>query len=82
MASIITRFNCNRKYLVVREKWATKVTVNITTKNDLCEIQSIWQKIKLDYMRNLYQSMPDRLDNTIKTSSNLRLGSVFEVFLG
>lgn len=42
-----------------------KAAVNITTKNDLCEIQSIWRKIKLDYLRNLYQSIPDRLDNTI-----------------
>ena len=42
-----------------------KTAVNITTKNDLCEIQSVWRKIKLDYLRNLYQSIPDRLDNTI-----------------
>ena len=42
-----------------------KSVVNITTKNDLCEIQSVWRKTKLDYVRNLYQSIPDRLDKTI-----------------
>ena len=44
-----------------------KSAVDIATKNDLLrEIQSVWQNIELDYIRNLYQSAPDRLDNVIK----------------
>ena len=44
-----------------------KAAVDITTKNDLLrEIQGVWQSIELDYIRNLYQFIPDRLDNVIK----------------
>ena len=46
--------------------------VNIATKNDLpCAIQSVWQNIKFDYIRNLYQSIPDHLDNVIKMKGHL-----------
>ena len=49
-----------------------KSAVDITTKNDLLlEIQSVWRNIELDYIRNLYQSIPDRLDNVIKMKGHL-----------
>ena len=48
-----------------------KSVVNIgATKNDLLrEIQSMWRNIV--YIRNLYQSIPDRLDNVIKMKGHL-----------
>ena len=49
-----------------------KSVVNIATKNDLLrEIQSVWQNIELDYIRNLYQSIPDRLNNVIEMKGHL-----------
>ena len=49
-----------------------KSVVNIATKNDLLrEIQSVWRNIELDCIRNLYQSIPDRLDNVIKMKGYL-----------
>ena len=49
-----------------------KSAVDIATKNDLLrEIQSVWRNIELDYIKNLCQSMPDRLDNVIKTKGHL-----------
>ena len=49
-----------------------KSVVNIATKNDLLlEIQSVCRNIELDYIRNLYQSIPDRLDNVIKMKGHL-----------
>ena len=49
-----------------------KSAVDITTKNDLLrEIQSVWQNIELDYMRNLYQSIPDRLNDVIEMTGHL-----------
>ena len=49
-----------------------KSTVNIATKNDLLrEIQSVWRNIESDYIRNLYHSIPDRLDNVIKMKGHL-----------
>ena len=46
--------------------------VNIATKNALPrEIQSVWRNIELDYVRNLYQSIPDRLDNVLKMKGHL-----------
>ena len=49
-----------------------KSAVDITTKNDLLrEIQSVWRKIELDYIRNLYQSIPDRLNNVIEMKGHL-----------
>ena len=49
-----------------------KSAVDIATKNDLLrEIQSVWRNIELDYIRNLYQSIPDRLDNVIKMKGHL-----------
>ena len=49
-----------------------KSVVNIATKNDLLrEIQSVWRNIELDYIRNLYQSITDRLDNVIKMKGHL-----------
>ena len=49
-----------------------KSVVNIATKIDLLRaIQSVWQNIKLDYIRNLYQSIPDCLDNVIKMKGHL-----------
>ena len=40
--------------------------VNIAAKNDLLRgIQRVWWNIGLDYIRNLYQSIPDCLDNVI-----------------
>ena len=46
--------------------------VNIATKNDLPrDIQSVWRNIELDYVRNLYQSIPDRLDNVLKMKGHL-----------
>ena len=49
-----------------------KSAVDIATKNDrLREIQSVWRNIELDYIRNLYQSIPDRLDNVIKMKGHL-----------
>ena len=48
-----------------------KSVVNIgATKYDLLrEIQSVWRNIV--YIRNLYQSIPDRLDNVIKMKGHL-----------
>ena len=44
-----------------------KSAVDITTKNDLLgKIQSVSWNIELDCIRNLYQSIPDRLNNVIK----------------
>ena len=49
-----------------------KSAVDITTKNDLLrEIQSVWRNIELDYMRNLYQSIPDRLNDVIEMTGHL-----------
>ena len=49
-----------------------KSAVDIATKNDLLrEIQSVWRNIELDYIRNLYQSIPDLLDNVIKIRGHL-----------
>ena len=49
-----------------------KSAVDITTKNDLLrEIQSVWRKIELDYIRNLNQSIPDRLNNVIEMKGHL-----------
>ena len=50
-----------------------KSVVNIgATKNDLLrEIQSVWWNIELNYIRNLYQSIPDRLDYVIKMRGHL-----------
>ena len=58
-------------WLYMRRK-LQKSVVNIATKNDLLrEIQSVWRNIELDYIRNLYQSIPDRLDNVIKMKGYL-----------
>ena len=49
-----------------------KSAINIATKNDLLrEIQSVWWNIELDYIRNVYQSIPDRLDNVINMRAHL-----------
>ena len=49
-----------------------KSAVDITTKNDLLrEIQSVWRNIELDYIRDLYQSIPDRLNNVIEMKGHL-----------
>ena len=49
-----------------------KSVVNIATKNDLLrEIQSEWWNIEKDYIRNLYQSIPDHLDNVIEMKGHL-----------
>ena len=49
-----------------------KSAVDITTKNDLLrENQSVWRNIELDYMRNLYQSIPDRLNDVIEMKGHL-----------
>ena len=49
-----------------------KSAVDITTKNDLLrEIQSVWRNIELDYMRNLYQTIPDRLNDVIEMKGHL-----------
>ena len=49
-----------------------KSVVNIATKNDLLrEIQSVWRNIELDYIKNLYQSIRDRLDNVIEMKGHL-----------
>ena len=50
-----------------------KSVVNVgATKNDLLrEIQSVWWNIELNYIRNLYQSIPDRLDYVIKMRGHL-----------
>ena len=73
MASTMIRFKYNRKYLALHEERATKVRGRyIATKTDpLREIQSMWRNIELDYIRNLYQSIPDRLDNVIKMEGHL-----------
>ena len=56
---------------ILKEKntcYVQKSAVDIATKNDLLrEIQSVWRNIELAYIRNLYQSIPDRLDNVLKT---------------
>ena len=49
-----------------------KSVVDITTKNDLLrEIHSMSRNIELDYVRNLYQSIPDRLNNVIEMKGHL-----------
>ena len=49
-----------------------KSAVDITTKNDLLrENQNVWRNIELDYMRNLYQSIPDRLNDVIEMKGHL-----------
>ena len=49
-----------------------KSAVDITTKNDLLrEIQSVWRNIELNYIRDLYQSIPDRLNNVIEMKGHL-----------
>ena len=56
-----------------RKRELQKSAVDITiTKNDLLrEIQSVWRNIELDYIRNLYQSIPDRLNNVIEMKGHL-----------
>ena len=57
-----------------------KFAVDIATKNDLLgEIHSVWRNIELDYIRNLYQSITDHLDNVIKMKG--RLTKYFKVIL-
>ena len=66
MTSKITRIKYNRKYLALPEERAAKVCGKYHHQNDLLpEIQSMWRNIELDYIRNLYQSIPDHLDNVI-----------------
>ena len=49
-----------------------KSAVDFTTKNNLLrEIQSVWRNIELDYIRDLYQSIPDRLNNVIEMKGHL-----------
>ena len=49
-----------------------KSAVDILTKNDLLrKIQSVWWNIELDYIRNLYQSIPDRVDYVIQMKGHL-----------
>ena len=49
-----------------------KSAVNIATQNNLLrEIQSMRRNIELDYIRNLYESIPDRLDNVTKMKGHL-----------
>ena len=49
-----------------------KCMINIETKNDLLrEIQSVWWNIELDYIKNRYQSIPDRLGNVIEMKGHL-----------
>ena len=49
-----------------------KSAVDILTKNDLLrKIQSVWWNIELDYIRNLYQSIPDRVDYVIQIKGHL-----------
>ena len=44
----------------------------IATKNGLFRaIQTVWQEIELDYIRKLYHSILDRLDNAIKMKGHL-----------
>ena len=45
-----------------------KSAVDIATRVD---IQSVWRNIELDYIRNLYQSIPDRLDNVVEMKGHL-----------
>ena len=48
-----------------------KSAVDIAAINDLLrEIQSVWRNIELDYIRNLYQSIPDHL-NVIEMKGHL-----------
>ena len=56
-----------------RKRELQKSAVDITiTKNDLLrEIQSVWRNIELDYIRDLYQSIPDRLNNVIEMKGHL-----------
>ena len=57
-----------------------KFAVDIATKNDLLrEIHSVWRNIELDYIRNLHQSITDRLDNVIKMKG--RITKYFKVIL-
>ena len=57
---------------VYMKKELQKSAVDITTKNDfLREIQSVWRNIELDYIRNLYQSISDRLNNVIEMKGHL-----------
>ena len=48
-----------------------KSTVDIATNDLLHEIQSGWRNIELDYIRNLYQSIPNPLYNVIKMKGHL-----------
>ena len=66
MASSITRFKCHRKDLSLYE-------VDIATNDLLHEIQSGCRNIELDYIRNLYQSIPDPLYNVIKMKGHLNI---------
>ena len=56
-----------------RKRELQKSAVDVTiTKNDLLrEIQSVWRNIELDYIRDLYQSIPDRLNNVIEMKGHL-----------
>ena len=51
-----------------------KSMVNIAAKNDLLRgIQRVWRNIGLDYIRNLYQSIPDCLDNVVSLNIKVTL---------
>ena len=74
MASTITRFKYNRKYLAVyMTRELQKSAGDIATKNDLLrQIQSVWRNIELEHrIGKRYQSAPDRLDNVIKMKGHL-----------
>ena len=65
-------FNTIENIWLYMKRELQKSAVDITTKNDLLrEIQSVWRNIELDYIRNLYQSIPNRLNTVIEMKGHL-----------
>ena len=46
-------------------------TPDLNIIENIREIQSVWPNIELDYIRDLYQSIPDRLNNVIEMKGRL-----------
>ena len=78
MASIITIFTCNRKYLAVPEKWATKDRGKYPDQK-----WSVWNPERLaEDQIGLYKKPLPVHTRPPRQYNNLRLGSVFEIFVG
>ena len=71
MASSSPDLNVIENIYLYMKRELQKSAVDIATNDLLHEIQSGRRNIELDYIRNLYQSIPDPLYNVIKMKGHL-----------